>query len=331
MRASLDKSLLAAMLCRGGWSTIVEADHEKSKPSTPNGSPVCNESEEWLLSRRLSWQCALASGWTGNGLEVRQAIVESSQIDFTELTHGHSAASGEQSRGLVFSTSVCGRYLLVARDTLIYIYSFWRGCLEPVTTVVCPRRVLSVSLDASKGRHAVAAILEGRMGMICDLRYSRKLEHTSSHEGRQVAVSCNEDGEWFQHPGGSSGGLNMTFDCAQEQTARTLAEINVRSQGQSVGLQGIDNHRTHDINLVNHSWNLDLRGSPKGPISAAEIYSHGIPIDSGTSTFYRHLCSEDDPPRCVAICPQRRCVAFGCSAGIELHWIDALTGQSLSR
>jgi hypothetical protein len=33
----------------------------------------------------------------------------------------------------------------------------------------------------------------------------------------------------------------------------------------------------------------------------------------------------------VSICPQRRCVAFGCSAGIELHWIDALTGQSLSR
>ncbi|KAL5391354.1 hypothetical protein DPSP01_001228 [Paraphaeosphaeria sporulosa] len=27
----------------------------------------------------------------------------------------------------------------------------------------------------------------------------------------------------------------------------------------------------------------------------------------------------------------RHCVAFGCAAGIELHWIDALTGQSLSR
>ncbi|RAL62952.1 hypothetical protein DID88_004041 [Monilinia fructigena] len=33
----------------------------------------------------------------------------------------------------------------------------------------------------------------------------------------------------------------------------------------------------------------------------------------------------------VAICPQRRCVAFGCSAGIELHWVDALTGQDLNR
>ena len=33
----------------------------------------------------------------------------------------------------------------------------------------------------------------------------------------------------------------------------------------------------------------------------------------------------------VAICPQRRCVAFGCSGGIELHWVDALTGQDLNR
>jgi hypothetical protein len=319
------------MLCRGGWSTIVETDYEKSKPSTPSGSPVCIESGEWRLSRRLSRQCALASGWTGNGLEARQAIVESSQVDFTELMNGHSAASGEQSRGLVFSTSVCGRYLLLARDTLIYIYSLWRGWLEPVTTVICPRRVLSVSMDASKGRYAVAAILEGRIGMVCELRCSRKREHGSFHGGRQIDISPNEDDERFQAPGGSSGGLHMTSHCMQEHTARTFTEIDVGSHGQSVGLQGIDNHRAHDINLVNHSWNLDLRGSPKGPMSAAENFSHGIPIESGTSTFYRHLCSEDDPPRCVAVCPQRRCVAFGCSAGIELHWTDALTGQSLSR
>ena len=33
----------------------------------------------------------------------------------------------------------------------------------------------------------------------------------------------------------------------------------------------------------------------------------------------------------MAICPQRRCVAFGCAAGIELHWVDALTGHDLHR
>lgn len=54
-------------------------------------------------------------------------------------------------------------------------------------------------------------------------------------------------------------------------------------------------------------------------------------IEAGPRSLYLNLCSDDDPPRSVAICPQRRCVAFGCSTGIELHWIDALTGQDLSR
>ncbi|KAF8451564.1 hypothetical protein BGX38DRAFT_1091633, partial [Terfezia claveryi] len=46
---------------------------------------------------------------------------------------------------------------------------------------------------------------------------------------------------------------------------------------------------------------------------------------------YKNICSDDDPPRSVAISPQRACVAFGCQGGIELHWVDALTGQDLSR
>ena len=34
---------------------------------------------------------------------------------------------------------------------------------------------------------------------------------------------------------------------------------------------------------------------------------------------YKNLCSREDGPRSVAICPQRKCVAFGCHGGIELH------------
>jgi len=58
---------------------------------------------------------------------------------------------------------------------------------------------------------------------------------------------------------------------------------------------------------------------------------NSMPIENGPRSLYRNLCSDDDPPRSVAICPQRRCVAFGCSSGIELHWVDALTGQDLNR
>jgi hypothetical protein len=61
------------------------------------------------------------------------------------------------------------------------------------------------------------------------------------------------------------------------------------------------------------------------------ITKGSMPVETGSRSLYRDICSEDDPPRSVAICPQRRCVAFGCSTGIELHWVDALTGQDLNR
>ncbi|KAF8543571.1 hypothetical protein BDD12DRAFT_725839 [Trichophaea hybrida] len=54
-------------------------------------------------------------------------------------------------------------------------------------------------------------------------------------------------------------------------------------------------------------------------------------VEQEAKCTYRNLCSEEDAPRSVAICPQRRCVAFGCQGGIELHWVDALTGQDLNR
>ena len=46
-------------------------------------------------------------------------------------------------------------------------------------------------------------------------------------------------------------------------------------------------------------------------------------VEIGPRSIYHNICSEDDPPRSIAICPQRRCVAFGCSGGIELHWVRA--------
>ncbi|CAZ79427.1 unnamed protein product [Tuber melanosporum] len=54
-------------------------------------------------------------------------------------------------------------------------------------------------------------------------------------------------------------------------------------------------------------------------------------VEQEVKSTYRNICSEEDLPRSVAICPQRRCVAFGCRGGIELHWVDALTGQDLNR
>jgi hypothetical protein len=118
-----------------------------------------------------------------------------------------------------------------------------------------------------------------------------------------------------------------------DEQVHIINQIDVQGNYQAISLQNTDEQRTYDQNCINQTWNLTLRGPAPGARSKDSFISCGtsFPMESGTSTFYRHLCSEDDPPRSVSICPQRRCVAFGCSAGIELHWIDALTGQSLSR
>jgi hypothetical protein len=110
-------------------------------------------------------------------------------------------------------------------------------------------------------------------------------------------------------------------------------QVDVQANCEAISLPNTNDQRMYDQNRINQTWNLTLRGPVSRARNKERLRSCGrtVPIESGTSTFYRHLCSEDDPPRSVSICPQRRCVAFGCSAGIELHWIDALTGQSLSR
>jgi hypothetical protein len=64
--------------------------------------------------------------------------------------------------------------------------------------------------------------------------------------------------------------------------------------------------------------------STNAPMGASSEVAHA-------AATYEQLGSPDDPPRSVAICPQRKCVAFGCRMGIELHWVDASTGGDLKR
>ncbi|KAF1845818.1 DUF221-domain-containing protein [Cucurbitaria berberidis CBS 394.84] len=342
MRASLTKSLLSTMLTRGGWLSSAESALHATRHAANHHPSSIPPTREWLLSRHLSRQCALASGWTGNGLDSRPAIVESSQVDFAELCNGYTGSSRRESSNLIFATSVCGRFLCVARDTLIYIYEVQNGLLTPATSVVCPRRVLSMSMDVSSGRHAIAALLEGRMGMVCELCYGRKPGDESPLEVRveNPHRTTTKNASMASHASESKDGLGFAecaspqvppdLPCVQESDFETFNAINVQSNYQDVSLRGTDDQRTFDRNLINHTWNLNLHGPLTTKFSPSSL-RQSIPIESGTSTFYRHLCSEDDPPRSVSICPQRRCVAFGCSAGIELHWIDALTGQSLGR
>lgn len=354
--ASLHKILLAQMLKRGGWWSSAEDELKSMQRSSASNIQAANTSEEWLMSCMLARECSLSSGWTGNGLDEpnsRNPLVEASLTDFTDLSNGFSDGPDHSGSGLVFCTSICGRVLLVARETLIFVYELKGSSLQPLSSVICPRRVLAMSMDISTGRNAVAALLEGRMGMVCELRHGRPLGKKDSYDQcvktqasfnktatRTAILTCGDtdyetETHWIAHsvfPTDSHAGPSRSH----QQESISFDSVEIRADGGMITLEEVDNETMRDDNWIDHTWNLNLRSEPEA--SRASTASHNlrecsgqIPIESGSSTFYHHLCADEDPPRSVAICPQRQCVAFGCSAGIELHWIDAPTGQSLSR
>ncbi|KAH6608461.1 f-box domain-containing [Trichoderma cornu-damae] len=89
----------------------------------------------------------------------------------------------------------------------------------------------------------------------------------------------------------------------------------------------------------------DLRGAMAFTASLCGRFvmaTHGRVVYVYELNHNRHTesCIDDGPLerwarrifRIGSVIPSaRKCVAFGCSAGIELHWVDAMTGQDLSR
>ncbi|CAI6341656.1 unnamed protein product [Periconia digitata] len=356
LEASLDRKILLKMLHRGGW-----ADSENSEPGHqdfPGSESILTKSVPgtWSLSRRLTRECAMLSNRIPDGLiQSAPLFVNRFNVDFTELGNGAMGKfrhpAGGKSAGLLFSISVCGKYLLVARDTMIYVYKLRGSDMVALSTIMCPRRVLSMAMDASSGRNAVAALLECRMGMICELQLD---------DAQQVESLCDTNVESLRDQCQPRTGIpsdTREANGLQSETSKVFNSIHVsrengshstvddedvfesikvQSNRHALTLQATNNPQTHEQNYINHTWNMRLRGLRRGSSvgshsPAAHMCSGTIPMETSTSTFYRHLCSEEDPPRSVSICPQRLCVAFGCSAGVELHWVDALTGQSLSR
>lgn len=73
---------------------------------------------------------------------------------------------------------------------------------------------------------------------------------------------------------------------------------------------------------VKHTRSTSTPSSKRGSSPNATV---------STPHYYYNVCSEDHPPRTIALCPGRRCVAFGCAGGIEIHWVDEATNQSQRR
>ncbi|CAI7672593.1 unnamed protein product [Penicillium bialowiezense] len=57
-------------------------------------------------------------------------------------------------------------------------------------------------------------------------------------------------------------------------------------------------------------------------ISIASKPSEAQITDSSSNHLFHNICSEENPPRTVAICPGQDLVAFGCASGIEIHSVN---------
>ncbi|PVH97805.1 hypothetical protein DM02DRAFT_657963 [Periconia macrospinosa] len=347
IRASLDRRLLLKMLRRGGWENNTESDSDnKDARKRRNPSTKFIEEVQFLSWRLASEYAILPSRARKESLQSKSPFMDTSHIDFADL--GNGAANNAHDLGssknicLLFNISVCGRYLLVARDTIIYVYELRKKDMVALTSVICPRRVLSMTMDASSGRDAVAALLECRMGMVCEIQHGSEWSVKSpadSREGKREDRSQSHSSVFMKESEAQPAigvASSISYENGLDQSVDEPESVKVQSSNQVFTLQAINDARTHEQSFINHTWNISLRGLRKGSSnstcwSPTHMCSETVPIEGSASTFYRHLCSEEDPPRSVSICPQRLCVAFGCSASIELHWIDALTGQSLSR
>ncbi|KPM45341.1 Calcium permeable stress-gated cation channel 1 [Neonectria ditissima] len=255
--ASLDRGLLVRMLKRGGWwSSLLQI-------ITPlNITRLLSLNQERIMSKWISRECALAS-------LKKTAFVEAGRTDFGGLVPGSTV--GALHGALVFTVSLCGRFLLATHGWTVYVYELNHVCLNPrsrwsvplrpresksvglprpVATVICPRQVISCSMDTSAGRYAVAVLMEGRMGMVCDIMAERV------GTSKPTSTNTSNEGSGPSTPSANS--------------------------------------------LV-------------GPVCICQVNPvfRAPPTEEGPRSVYRRICHADDPPRSVALCPQRNCVAFG--------------------
>ncbi|KAL8856606.1 MAG: hypothetical protein Q9178_006761 [Gyalolechia marmorata] len=247
---------------------------------------------EWRLSKRLATECSLCRP---NSLSLN------STIDFSKLLQ---SASGNPTT-LRFIVSNCCKFLLVLDASVINVYCIrdlgssnaryeYGGHLELLIRIACPGTVLALSMDTSQDRYSIAVLLEDRKGLVIDVP--------------ELSLMARRSGSSSPHSERDTRNVTEDWDAKASPTATPTTS---------------QRPRLPVYTDVYHT-------SPVGP-SQEFVQPSPVPFQFIPHTLYRNLCSKTSPPLTVAIAPHRRCVAFGSSAGIELHWQDATTGLELNR
>lgn len=313
MVASLEARLLTYMLKRGGWWTAALADQATIAEDLHDSMSGL----EWLLSKRLATECTIHQDWSCNGLgnfediglenvSRQPALTLNCELDLSDLSNDF--VNDAESLPLQLVPSICGRYLLVFRDHNIWVLHLGGDSAiashspsnspQALQTFSCPQRVLAISMDTSSGSYSIAVLLQGCVGLVRNL-----LEE--SRTTSQFAMPKVRLPTWVKSPKRESNFLDDEIEIELPLPSTSLV---------------------NDTKSPRNPWaheELPFTISP-------ERYDNSPPSRTKRLAF-QHLCSVGAPPLSVAICPQRPCVAFGCSAGIELHWKELASDQGLNR
>ena len=355
MNASLDKALLILMMRDGGWwEGMDEKLHQIGQHSIYEDYITAEES---LMSNALATECALSSHWTGNGLPSMKTsslvtahhdgstdsslqnkrpspfelVLEGDFSNFSdanppnELVPALLRAQRSDQGKVRITASVCGRFALFIQGRNIFLYRLYQSprklgvqqsnsraqlaesseasrprmltrytaSIFPSTIVDCPSSVLLVGMDTSLGQYTVAALLEDRMGLVCYLR-----PPDDDQDSPEDVIYHFGSAHWERSP---------TIHPIRASPPRDVSPpIQIFFGDDSPAL------------------NPMFPSTKSNPVLARSRWSTPRPYKIGRKHIYQRLCSPDETPLSVAICPYQDCVAFGFQAAVDLYWVKQL-------
>lgn len=174
-----------------------------------------------------------------------------------------------------------------------------------------PARVLACSMDTSSRRYAIAILLDGRLGMVCDVSSLKTKSKRSNVTPTETMDSPSSSSQTTVDPRGASFLDRVTLTNSAQSPCQPFIFPGIASTGLK------DEPPLQD---VVHSATTSGPGSRTGSISRLDILKDSrmdklpgasledvkfgsrcfMPVENGPHSFYRNICSDDDPPRSVS-------------------------------
>ncbi|KAJ5115316.1 hypothetical protein NUU61_001075 [Penicillium alfredii] len=244
--------------------------------------PAVEESEAWRMSKRFATECLLSGRKTN---VEKPGFLVTTVVDFSSL----SQTSPAKSRRVSSHTVSQDARPVEPRGVSMFTFS---GCGRYLlVTTGC--MIYVYSLRARRARSTLLSV-----------------DSSDADLAPIASIACQSEV------------LSVTMDTS---TAQPVVAALLRSRVGMVCDLNVQPEKQEDSESGNPAPTAGPVGNGKSSPSAASINqsSRHMPIVGSSSRHYFHnVCSPDAPPQTVTICPGRRCVAFGCASGVEIHWVD---------